>query len=98
MDNNTLQIITHEVDQNLISQRIGDGYLNATLMCKACGKQWNDYSRLSSSKAFLTELSTETGIPVSGLVQIKKGGNDLTLQGTWVHPNVAINLGQWLSP
>lgn len=42
MDNNTLQIITHEVDQNLISQRIGDGYLNATLMCKACGKQWND--------------------------------------------------------
>lgn len=70
MDNNTLQIITHEVDQNLISQRIGDGYLNATLMCKACGKQWNDYSRLSSSKAFLTELCTDACLPLSELLSI----------------------------
>jgi hypothetical protein len=32
-----------------------------------------------------------------GLVQIKKGGvkNE---QGTWVHPQVAIHLAQWLSP
>ena len=31
-------------------------------------------------------------------MQITKGGNDHLRQGTWVHPKVAIHLGQWLSP
>ena len=36
-------------------------------------------------------------ISTSELVHIIKGG-DPRLQGTWVHPQVAINLAQWLSP
>lgn len=48
-------------------------------------------------KHFLAELSTETGIPVSQLIQTFKGG-DASTQGSWVHPDVAINLGQWCSP
>lgn len=66
-------------------------------MCKATGKKINDYGRLSTTQAFLHELSTETGIPVTGLVQSVRGGES-HLQGTWVHPQVAINLAQWLSP
>ena len=42
-------------------------------------------------------LSTETGIPVSELAQRLRGGHP-ELQGTWVHPQVAIHLAQWLSP
>jgi hypothetical protein len=66
-------------------------------MCKAAGKDWFDYARLGTTKAFAAELATETGIPGSELIQSVKGGNP-ALQGTWVHPQVAIHLAQWLSP
>lgn len=82
-------------------QRPADGYLNATKLATQCGKKINDYLRLISTKEFLEVLSTKQGIPVSGkngLIQIRKGGKDIHLQGTWVHPRVAVNLGQWLSP
>lgn len=91
-----LALIEHEVDNTLIHQRAADGYVNATAMCKAVGKLFNDYSRLGSTQAFLNELSSVTGIPVTGLVVINQGGVP-ELQGTWVHPQVAISLAQWCS-
>jgi hypothetical protein len=45
-------------------------------MCKAAGKQFNDYSCLGGTMPFLTELSAETGIPVSELIQSLKGGQN----------------------
>ncbi|WP_373652691.1 KilA-N domain-containing protein [Schlesneria sp. DSM 10557] len=92
-----LALITHEVEATVIHQRAVDGYVNATAMCSACGKALNVYSRLTNTIAFLDELSSETGIPVSELVITRKGRSPLE-QGTWVHPHVAINLGQWCSP
>lgn len=74
-----------------------DGYVNATAMCKAGRKNFADYSRLSSTKAFIAELSSVMGFPINELVQSIRGGNP-TLQGTWVHPQVAIHLARWLSP
>lgn len=93
----SLSLIPHKVENSLIHQRAVDGYVNATAMCKAVGKQFNDYTRIGPTKEFLAELSSETGIPVSELIQTLKGG-DVSLQGSWVHPDVAINLGQWCSP
>src|SRR5690606_20629300 len=81
----------------VIYQRPSDGYINATAMCQAAGKRWNDYSVLATTHPFMEALSAETGIPVSGLSHSNKGG-DIRLQGTWVHPQVAINLAQWCSP
>ena len=91
-------LIEHSVDGEVVPQRPKDGYINATLLCQQAGKHFNDYHRLAQTRAFLNELSAETGIPVSGLLQIIKGGNDKLDQGTWIHPQVAINLAQWLSP
>lgn len=79
-----------------IYQRPADGYINATAMCQASGKLWADYSRLKTTEAFLTALSSDMGIPISSLSQPIKGG-DPRLQGTWVHPQVAIHLAQWCS-
>jgi hypothetical protein len=90
-------IIPHEVDGNLINQRAADGYVNATAMCKAVGKNFADYRRLVNTEAFLKELSSVMGIPITGLVVSFQGGRPQD-QGTWVHPDVAINLGQWCSP
>ena len=92
-----LSLIKHEVPNGIIPQRPSDGYINATEMCSAAGKKFNDYYRLKSTGAYLNELERETGIPVSNLVVIIKGGNRY-VQGTWVHPQVAINLAQWCSP
>jgi hypothetical protein len=81
-----------------IHQRKTDGYLNATDMCKANNKKYNDWYRLDSTKEYLNELSSDTGYPVSQLVEVRKGNSKKYKQGTWIHPYVATNLAQWLSP
>lgn len=93
-----LALISHDCGNNsLVQQRAVDGFINATAMCKAAGKLFNDYTRLKNTKEFLEELAGSTGIPVDLLVfQQVTGPNEH--RGTWVHPDVAIHLGQWLSP
>lgn len=91
-------VIEHlATNNNVISQRAHDGYVNATAICKAVGKRLNDYTRYSGTQGYIDELSAVTGIPATELIQTIQGGNP-KLQGTWVHPQVAINLGQWASP
>ena len=75
-----------------------DGYVDATMMCKAAGKMWNDYWRNARTQAYLNVLRADTGISVSALVTSSKGGNDKTAQGTWVHSRVATHLAAWCSP
>jgi len=93
----SLSLISHKVNETSIPQRASDGYINATEMCRAAGKLMADYLRLGATKDFIAELSSDMGIPISELNQVLKGG-DPSLQGTWVHPKVAIHLAQWLSP
>lgn len=101
MSNVQLQLQTGFIDRlaenDVVSQRVTDGYFNATAMCRAAGKQWRDYARAANTKPFIDELSSAVQIPHNGLVQSVVGGTP-DLQGTWVHPQVAINLAQWLSP
>ncbi|HEU4838520.1 MAG TPA: KilA-N domain-containing protein [Micavibrio sp.] len=92
-----LPLVEYEFEREVICQRVKDGYVNATAMCKAAGKKFNDYSRLTTTGPFVAELSSVTGIPATELIQSVTGGNP-KLQGTWVHPQVAIHLAQWLSP
>ncbi len=89
-------LVSHQYESIQISQRPNDGYLHATAMCKAVGKLFADYRRLDTTKAYLTALSADMGIPITKLINSLKGGNGT--QGTWVHPKVAIHLAQWLSP
>lgn len=91
-----MKLIEHEVQGNSIHQRSSDGYINATAMCRAAGKRWPDYWRLPAAKEFVEELSSVVHIHTTELVQTNTGG-DPRLQGTWVHPDVAIHLAQWLS-
>ena len=92
-----LDLISHRVDGQLIEQRKQHGYINATTMCRAGGKLFSDYARIGPTKSFLRELSSDMGIPITELIQSVRGG-DPTIQGTWVHPQVAVHLGQWLAP
>lgn len=92
-----LDLIPHPVKGGIIHQRPEDGYINATAMCQASGKQFKHYNENRTTKDFLTALESVVGIPTTELVQSVSGG-DPRLQGTWVHPQVAIHLGQWVSP
>jgi hypothetical protein len=92
----SLKLIPHKVNDSIVDQRASDGFINATAMCKAASKLFGHYQENAATKAFLAELSTDIGIPISDLVQVAKGGAGP--QGTWVHPQVAINLAVWLSP
>ena len=99
----------------VIKSRSDDNYINATQLCQAGGKQFNDWYRLNTTKHLINEAESETGIPVlqsktgipgldsqskpninvSKLIDINKGGAHI---GTWIHPDLAIQLAQWLSP
>lgn len=85
------------IDEFRIQARSSDGYINATQLCKAGGKRFHNWYQLDNTKEFINALSAETGIPVSGLVDITKGGNEKELQGSWIHPDLAAHLAQWIS-
>lgn len=80
-----------------ISQRIADGYINATQMAKANGKHLAHYLANDRTAQYLQALSTSVGIPTDQLIQSRKGGNP-ELQGTWAHPRLAVDLARWISP
>lgn len=77
-----------------ITRRSTDGYVNATTMAKASGKQWHDYWRTDRTTEYLEALSAETGIPVSSLCLTTRGG---AYQGTWIHARVAVDFARWIS-
>ncbi len=76
-----------------ISRRTADGYVNATAMCKANKKRWSDYRESGRCQLYLDALSQTTEIPVFDLIQSRQGHGG----GTWVHPQVAVDLARWIS-
>ena len=83
-------------DNYQLEYRENDGFINITNLCKAGGKKFNDWNRLDKTKRFLDVLSSTTGIPVVELLKQEQGGNGE--RHTWAHPQVAINIAQWISP
>ena len=81
----------------IIENRLEDGYINVTSLCKVGKMQFNDWNRLSKTRTFLQVLSTSTGIPADLLIKMNIGGLNEDRK-TWVHPQVAINIAQWISP
>ena len=48
------------------------------------------------SSAFLKVLSSSRGIPLDELIKYNSGSNEE--RANWGHPQVAINVAQWVSP
>lgn len=107
-----LPLIEHKLEKININQRANDGYVNATALCQAANKRIDNYFRSPNTQEFLEELSNQLKISIkakipfpqfegdpidSFLIQVIHGGHN-DLRGTWVHPQVAINLAQWVSP
>jgi hypothetical protein len=87
-------IVRHDYNGAAIPQR-ADGYVSLTAMAQAEGKLAKDYLRLKSTKEYLNGLSSVMGILPTELIQVFQGGSGD--QGTWAHPEVAIDFAQWVS-
>ena len=92
-----LELILRQEKGEIIFQRVRDGYISATALCQSVGKRFSNYRNLKKTQAFLSELCVEVDLPESELIHVIREG-DAKFQATWVHPYLAINLGQWLSP
>ncbi|WP_408586482.1 KilA-N domain-containing protein [Novosphingobium sp.] len=92
-----LTLVPHAYQGAVIEQRASDGYINATAMCRAAGREWSAYRRLDTTNAYFEALATSLQIHRDLLVQSIVTGDNAT-RGTWVNPQVAIHLAQWLSP
>ena len=91
------QLVMRLFENHEIGQRRSDGYWNATAMGQAFGKRFSNYYQNAENKALVEALSFDTGIPVSKIVDVRHGGSRYE-QGTWVHPDIAVNLAQWCDP
>jgi hypothetical protein len=98
------------IDEFVIRARTTDGYVDATNLCKAGGKRFHNWYQLQSTKEFIEALEQDlgiipvtqnfdgTGMPVTSLVDIKRGKSSQFAQGSWIHPDLAGQLAQWISP
>lgn len=84
---------------NPITFQIGEATMvNATEMAKPFGKTTKDWLRTKQSKEFISSLSTVRQISLTELVIVNQGNFSSTLQGTWMHEDVALEFARWLSP
>jgi len=79
----------------LFVRRKPDGYINASVLCRAFGKRWHDYVLLDhmsySFHEYLQSLQEEFWVEDAEEF-VQAVGDEL-----WVHEYIAISLAQWLS-
>jgi len=75
-----------------IRQRVFDGYVSATDMCKKANKLWGDYHRLKSTKEFLNAFEKRTNIQASSLISSGTAGTWVTQLFDATPPKLPINL------
>jgi len=90
IENNILTLNNIEI----IARKL-DGFINATQMCKAGGKQFYHWKENKHSEQFIRILSMSVGIPTDEIIKYENGSNNK--RSTWCHPRVAINIAQWIS-
>lgn len=89
-------LVSRSWNDTPISRRASDGYVNATAMCKANGKRWKDYRESDRCRLYIDALQSVDGNSGHALIESRSGGAGGG--GTWIHPQVAVDLARWISP
>jgi len=76
-----------------ISRRTTDGFVNATAMCRANGRQWSKYRETDRCQEYIDALSQTSDFGGLSPIDTRAGNGG----GTWVHPQVAVDLARWIS-
>jgi hypothetical protein len=94
MTTEIMELSTRTWETLPVSRRNADGWFDVTKMCKSVGdRQFFDYQKTTRGAEYIKALASF--LEVSSVVHVTRGGS---LQGTWVHPRVAIDVARWLSP
>jgi hypothetical protein len=90
-----------------------DGYIFATKLCQVANKRINNWLRRNETNDLLQRLEksrdphapnsaceiSECDTPRASLfIEVYKGATSTHTKGTWIHPDLGINLAQWCSP
>ena len=81
-------------NNTIITSRIKDNYINASQLCQASNKKFNDWICLDSTNELINELEKDIGILASQLIDTSNNFQ----QSSWIHPDLAIQLAQWIAP
>jgi hypothetical protein len=94
---NLIKYISITLNGVIIASRSEDNYINATQLCQAGNKKFNDWFLLDSTIEFIKVLESESGIVLSQLIDFEKVNSNNIDKSTWIHPKLSINLAQWIS-
>jgi len=83
-------LFSQDVNKNL--------YINATKIAKHFKKQASKWLENKDTQEYLKAISQKQNIAYGDLVVVRKGGNDLSLTGTWIHKKLIIAFARWLLP
>jgi len=86
-------LVTRAWNGTPIARRTTDGFVNATAMCKANGKEWSKYRESDRCQTYLDALAETSEIRMFDLIESRQGQGG----GTWVHPQLAVDLARWIS-
>ncbi len=98
-NNKTNSLITYKpliLNNITIIARQTDGFINLTQLCKAGKKEFSNWLKNKNSEVFLQVLSSSLLIRRDEIIIYESGSNEK--RATWGHPQVAINIAQWISP
>ena len=94
-------LITSQYDGQELSFN-EQGWFNATQAAKPFDKRPNDWLNLAETKSYIQALCEYMAISEpKSLIKTKRGGNTVTshngnVQGTWLHPKLAVPFARWL--
>lgn len=75
-----------------------DGYINATQLCKIAGKYLYKWKNLKETNVLITQLSILYKLKTEDLIQVYKGNSKKFEQGTYIHPDLGVQLAMWCNP
>lgn len=73
-----------------------DGYLHATLLCKASNKRLDNWMRLEQTKRLIRAVENAHSLPSNQIIRVIITG-DKHLHGTYIHPDLQVPLAMWIS-
>ena len=91
-------ILIEQFDGHPIEFQAVDAFVNLTAMCQPFGKRPGDFLAINPTKAFQAALAQDLGVLPAALVTLKRGNFSIGVQGTWAHPDLALECARWLSP
>lgn len=106
-----VRFIPRQVNGVIVDQRVADGFINATAMCKAHGKDISNWLKTDDTWDLVVALAEDLSVSpnpskktnsdktrvaaIYPSLVLVKRGSPANGGGVWIHPDLATDLGAW---